>query len=105
MAFEKNNKLSKGRPKGAMALLTNDLREMILIALDKAGGSDYLFKQAIKNPVAFLALIAKLLPKDINVSAAVSHTLKNEPVPEFNRWLASIATNRDADKEPPTLPN
>lgn len=35
---------------------------MILGALDKAGGEDYLMAQAEKNPSAFLTLIGKVLP-------------------------------------------
>ena len=39
----------KGRPKGAANTMTRTLREMILGALDDAGGQDYLAEQAHKN--------------------------------------------------------
>lgn len=39
---------------------------MIRSALDAAGGEKYLIRQAKDNPVAFLTLVGKLLPKDIN---------------------------------------
>lgn len=42
--------------------MTKALKEMILGALDKAGGEDYLLNQAEQNPNAFLALIGKVLP-------------------------------------------
>jgi hypothetical protein len=45
----------KGRPKGATNTMTRTLREMILGALDDAGGQDYLAEQAHKNPAAFMA--------------------------------------------------
>ena len=35
---------------------------MILMALDKAGGVDYLHRQAEESPGAFLSLIGKVLP-------------------------------------------
>jgi hypothetical protein len=35
---------------------------MILAALDKAGGIDYLVAQAERNPSAFLTLVGKVLP-------------------------------------------
>ena len=54
----------KGRPRGAANRVTKDLREMILGALDDAGGQDYLAEQAHKNPAAFLALVARLLPRE-----------------------------------------
>lgn len=51
-----------GRPKGIPNKTTTALREMILGALDKAGGLDYLTEQARVNPGPFLALIGKVLP-------------------------------------------
>jgi hypothetical protein len=54
----------KGRPKGATNTMTRSLREMILGALDKAGGQDYLTAQAHKNPAAFLALVGRVLPRE-----------------------------------------
>lgn len=41
---------------------TADLKEMILKALDKAGGVEYLQKRAIDTPGPFLALVGKVLP-------------------------------------------
>ncbi len=38
---------------------------MILGALDKCGGEQYLVEQASKNPVAFMALLGKVLPMQI----------------------------------------
>lgn len=52
-----------GRPKGAKNKISGDIKEMILKALDKAGGEDYLLKQALAdNPAPFLALVGKVLP-------------------------------------------
>ena len=48
----------KGRPNKA----TKALKEMILGALEGAGGEDYLQRQADKNPAAFLTLIGRVLP-------------------------------------------
>jgi hypothetical protein len=44
--------------------MTRSLREMILGALDDAGGQDYLAEQAHKNPAAFLALVGRVLPRE-----------------------------------------
>jgi hypothetical protein len=43
----------KGRPKGAANKMTRALKDMILGALDEAGGQQYLARQAEKNPAAF----------------------------------------------------
>ena len=56
----------KGRAKGVPNKLTADLKEMILGALDDAGGQEYLAKQAKANPSAFLALVGKVLPRQID---------------------------------------
>ena len=52
----------KGRPKGAPNKVTKALKDMILGALDGAGGEAYLQRQANENPAAFMALIGKVLP-------------------------------------------
>ena len=55
-----------GRPKGQPNKATADLKAMIEGALSDAGGRKYLRTQAQANPAAFLSLVSKLLPKDIN---------------------------------------
>ncbi len=55
-----------GRPKGVSNKTTRELKDMILTALDKAGGVTYLTEQAKKNPKAFLTLIGKVLPMQIS---------------------------------------
>lgn len=54
-----------GRPPGSQNLITRELKAMILGALDDAGGQAYLTQQAHQNPVAFLALVGKVLPMTI----------------------------------------
>jgi hypothetical protein len=54
----------KGRPKGAPNTMTRTLREMILGALDDAGGQAYLAEQAHQNPAAFLTLLGRVLPRE-----------------------------------------
>jgi hypothetical protein len=54
-----------GRPKGVPNKNTKALKEMILGALDGAGGQDYLQRQAEVNPTAFLSLIGKVLPTEL----------------------------------------
>ena len=60
-----------GRPKGCPNKATLELKEMIEKALQRAGGIGYLEQQAKANPSAFLALLAKLLPRDLNISGNV----------------------------------
>ncbi|HET9680321.1 MAG TPA: hypothetical protein VFP95_07165 [Gammaproteobacteria bacterium] len=54
-----------GRKKGTPNKVTAGVRDMILHALNKAGGERYLVEQARENPTAFLTLVGKILPKAI----------------------------------------
>jgi hypothetical protein len=57
-----------GRTKGTPNKLSADLKEMILGALNKAGGQKWLETQAEKNPVAFMTLLGKILPMPLEHS-------------------------------------
>lgn len=54
-----------GRAKGTPNKLNRQVKEMILNALDKVGGEDYLARQAEANPPAFLTLLGKVLPTQV----------------------------------------
>jgi hypothetical protein len=54
-----------GRVKGSKNKVTRELKEMILGALDQAGGMDYLAARAIDTPGPFLALVGKVLPMTV----------------------------------------
>lgn len=54
-----------GRPKGSVNRYSAALKDMILVALSEAGGVDYLRKQAVENPVAFLSLVGRVLPMTV----------------------------------------
>jgi hypothetical protein len=55
----------KGRPNKIAA----DIKAAILAAFDKAGGADYLYQQSQQNPVAFMGLLAKVLPLQVTGNA------------------------------------
>lgn len=59
----------KGRRKGVPNKITAGVREMILGALDDAGGQNYLVQQAHQNPAAFMTLLGKVLPKEFTGAA------------------------------------
>jgi hypothetical protein len=65
-------KLGGGSRKGIPNKNTAALKEMILQALDGAGGVEYLQKQAKANPAAFLTLIGKVLPLQAQVSGEMT---------------------------------
>lgn len=51
-----------GRQKGSLNKTTAAVKDMILAALSKAGGEDYLLAQSASNPTAFLTLVGKVMP-------------------------------------------
>lgn len=59
-----------GRPKGARNKMPRLLKDMMLQALSDAGGVAYFQRQAEKNPVAFMALLGKILPTQIAAESA-----------------------------------
>ncbi len=58
-------KAGPGRPKGVPNKATTAIKDMIIAALDKAGGEKYLLRQANENPVAFMGLLGKVMPTQI----------------------------------------
>lgn len=61
-------KKTGGRVKGTPNKTTGAVKEMILEALDRSGGVDYLIRQADENPTAFMTLIGKVLPMQTELS-------------------------------------
>lgn len=62
-----------GRKPGTPNKLTTEVKEMILQALDQAGGVAYLAAQANENPGPFMTLVGKVLPLQLTGD-------KNNPV-------------------------
>jgi hypothetical protein len=54
-----------GRQKGTPNKLGAQVREMLLEALDKKGGVKYLMAAADSHPAAFLALLGRVLPTQV----------------------------------------
>jgi hypothetical protein len=56
-----------GRPKGSLNKTTS-LKDMILGALDRVGGEEYLARLAIENSSAFASILGKVLPTTLQAS-------------------------------------
>lgn len=54
-----------GRKSGSKNKVTTALKDMVLNALAKAGGERYLARQAKENPTAFMTLLGKVLPTQV----------------------------------------
>jgi hypothetical protein len=66
-SFKKGGKPGPGRPKGLPNKATRELKELILGALDAAGGVEYLTERANdpRTASAFLSLVGKVLPMTV----------------------------------------
>lgn len=62
--------MDNGEGAGTPNKLTGAVRELILAALEGVGGQAYLERQAEQNPAAFLTLLGKVLPLQVNGPAA-----------------------------------
>ena len=51
-----------GRPKGGRNKTTALIKDMVIKALEQAGGVDYLVEVSKDNPAAFCTLIGKVIP-------------------------------------------
>ncbi|MHB1286474.1 MAG: hypothetical protein ACYCYP_07930 [Leptospirales bacterium] len=67
----------KGRRRGSQNKIPASVKEMVLQALRNVGGDEYLERQAIANPAAFLGLIGKLLPTEIKSEPTMVFKLIN----------------------------
>jgi len=84
-----------GRGKGTPNKLSADLKSMILGALDDAGGQEYLAAQAIASPAAFLTLIGKILPTQVETGPnglTLTYVVRAPtPVNSADEWLRQHA--------------
>lgn len=55
-----------GRKAGTPNKVSAELKNMILTALDDAGGVEYLQTVAVSHPAAFLSLVGKVLPLQLS---------------------------------------
>jgi len=83
----------KGRPKGAKNKFTQ-LQDGILAAYKTNGGAKWLAEWAKENPAKYFEIIARMMPKDINVnqSGEVTVTHQSASVSRVNEWLGQTVT-------------
>jgi len=74
-----------GRTAGTPNKVTGELKEMILSALDGAGGVEYLKARAVDTPGPFLGLVGKILPMQVTgedgkgIPVAVTFVIQKQP--------------------------
>jgi hypothetical protein len=86
--------LGSGRRRGTPNRLTAQVKDMVREALHREGVVDYLRQQARENPVAFMALVGRLIPHELK--ASIENNLPRLEVHDYSR--------RDAHGNPLVLP-
>ncbi len=84
-------KTGGGSRKGIPNKINRDIREMILGALSAVGGQKWLERQAEANPVAFMTLVGKIVPQQVDA------TIKRElPMMSRDELLELLESTRAA---------
>ncbi len=81
----------QGRPKGAANKTTSEVKAMVIAALQRVGGIEYLAARALDQPVAFMALVGRVMP------------LQLEGSPEGGAVIIQVVTGVPEPDEPPTI--
>ena len=68
--------------------VTADIKAMIIGALNDCGGQAYLRVQALENPVAFMGLLGKILPKDVYVDmkSNIDLSISTDPIQAVRQY-------------------
>lgn len=82
-------KKTGGRSAGTPNKATKELKDMIQGALDAKGGQAWLEQQMDESPAAFMTLLGKILPKDVNVGGQ-----KDNPVVSTIKLVAMNGDER-----------
>lgn len=67
-----------GRKPGVPNKNTAEIKDMLRNALDGVGGQKYFQEQAKENPTAFMTLIGKIIPSDVNANISGKFTVSWE---------------------------
>ena len=81
-----------GRPKGAVDKGNALIRELIVNALDDLGGVEYLKSTAMSHPAAFLSLLGKVMPVQLEGAGG-------GPVKTDNHWTIELVQSNANAKD------
>lgn len=97
---------NSGRPRGAIAKETADIRAMVQTALNMVGGANYLAECAHTHTAAFLALVGRVLPLQIADSqgAPISIDIRWAPAALIEGQAETLDSNACIERDDPEQP-
>jgi hypothetical protein len=90
---------NSGRKKGSRNRVTLELKHMIEGALAEVGGQAYLVSLAKKRPEVFVPLLAKLLPKETQLSGSLNYHIDFRERLEAARQRVAARISRDPNQQ------
>ena len=89
----------RGRELGSKNKLSGQVKDMILAALDQVGGVDYLVKRAQDQPVAFMALLGRVLPLTVQNQPKPPEEMTDDELAAYIRAIKGYLTRAGVDPE------
>jgi hypothetical protein len=102
MVFDAGHPKLGGRRQGVPNKVSGEVKSMVLEALRLKGGIEYLQRQADENPTAFMALLGKLLPKQVDLQPEGSAPVRIVVVTGVPRGTQMISETRGSLLGDPT---
>lgn len=87
-----------GRERGTPNQLP-DLRAITLKALMRAGGVEYLERQALENPAPFLALLGRVMPREVHTEITAELRIRQEVRHELIEKLVVLLGTQSAGND------
>ena len=86
----------KGRKKGSVNKITKTIKEAIEVSFIQVGGAKYLAQMAIEQPVAYMTLLGKIIPQQVEMSGKDGAAIQLEQVKNdaqsFTGAIAGLAS-------------
>jgi len=83
----------KGRPPGSANKITKSIRESIEAAFQGVGGVDFLMRQAEENPQAFMTLLGKIIPSQVQADV----TSNGRSIADVQQAVIAALANKHKD--------
>jgi hypothetical protein len=92
-----------GRKAGTPNKLTSTVKMLVMGALEAKGGQAWLEKQMEKHPVAFMALLSRIIPTQIIGDLSYRYVARIPPPEKDSQaWLKHYAPQPTQQLPPPT---